>query len=288
MAIEKRPSKRSPTKFAYRVRYPDPASPGRLLSQTFDNPTDAGTFNAHWKVEQRKGSLALLDAGKERLGDYILDDWLIAWRRAPGRGGQNQKVRKTAREVVKLVDAHILRADENGVWARDAIAWLPLRQVDARVVERYLWELQDKDVGHESIRKVLGILQQVFDRAIAHRQYPLSVNPVRLVEKPKALPPRRPVVFGPDVVERMRAAFIAAGDLMSATLVSTLAYSGVRPGEALALRVSDFRDGRLHVERRNSLGDILEGTKSTKRPRRSVPLPPALVAEPRSGFAPKA
>jgi hypothetical protein len=124
VAIEKRKSKSSPTGYAYRVRYPDIRNPGRLASETFWRYEDAQAFDANWKVERRKGALALLDAGKERLGDYILDDWGEAWKKAAGRGLQSQKTRKTKREVLKLIDAHILRANGDGSEGWATSSWL--------------------------------------------------------------------------------------------------------------------------------------------------------------------
>jgi integrase len=80
--------------------------------------------------------------------------------------------------------------------------------------------------------------------------------------------------MAPTVVERMRAHLLAAGDLRSATLVSVLAYAGVRPGETLALTFGDVRNRTILVERSASLGEI----KETKTGRlRSVRLLPPLA-----------
>jgi integrase len=291
MAIEKRASKRSKTGYTYRVRYPDPRRAGHWLSATFDEFNDAETYDANWRVEQRKGRLGMLDAGTELVGDYTLE-WLEAWMRLPGKGSAT-KAKKTIRETARLVDRYILAMegkDGDADWGRDSIAWLQLRQVDARVVERWLFALQDEGVGAESIRKTMGALQQVFERALKHRRYPHGTNPVKAVPKPPAGAPRRPVVFTPDPVEEMRANFLAKGDYLSAFVVSTLAYSGARPGEVLGAARRHFYvvksededvddTYRLRVERRNSLGELLDGAKSTRRPRRSILIPAALVED---------
>ena len=64
--------------------------------------------------------------------------------------------------------------------------------------------------------------------------------------------PHRPEVrpLAPIVVERMR----AAANARDATLISVLAYGGLRPGEALALRWGDVRENTLLIERAISLG----------------------------------
>jgi integrase len=64
--------------------------------------------------------------------------------------------------------------------------------------------------------------------------------------------------MAPVVVERMRSHLLARGDLCSATLVSVLAYAGVRPGEALALTFGDVRERTILVERAASLGEVKE------------------------------
>jgi integrase len=278
VAIEKRASKRSRTGHVYRVRYPDPRRGGKWLSATFDNFSDAETYDANWRVEQRKGRLGMLDAGTELVGDYVRE-WLRAWSRSPGKGSAT-KARKTVREAGRHIDRYILQMEGYGDaadWGRDSIAWLQLRQVDARVVERWKWELEEADVGVESIRKTMGILQQVFARAITHRKYPYDANPVSAVPKPPAGERRQPAVFTPDVVEDIRARLLARYDRRSAYLVSTIAYSGARPGELLGAQRKHYKDGRLKVEQRNSLGEVIKGAKSTKRRRRSILLPKALV-----------
>jgi len=69
---------------------------------------------------------------------------------------------------------------------------------------------------------------------------------------------------------------LAGGDLRSATLVSVLAYAGVRPGVALALTFGDVRKRTVLVERSVSLGEV----KETKTGRlRSVRLLPPMAED---------
>ena len=64
--------------------------------------------------------------------------------------------------------------------------------------------------------------------------------------------PRRKEVrpLAPIVVERMR----AVAGTRDATLISVLAYAGLRPGEALALQWRDVREQTILIERALSLG----------------------------------
>jgi integrase len=70
-------------------------------------------------------------------------------------------------------------------------------------------------------------------------------------------------------VEEIRRRFLARGRRRDATLVSVLAYAGLRPGEALALRWGDVGERTILVDRAVALGDV-KGTKTGKR--RSVRL----------------
>ena len=74
----------------------------------------------------------------------------------------------------------------------------------------------------------------------------------------------------------MRALLRKRGRLMDATLVSLLAYAGLRPGKALALRWDDVRSRRILVQNALALGEV----KDTKTRRtRSVRLLARLAAD---------
>jgi site-specific recombinase XerD len=121
---------------------------------------------------------------------------------------------------------------------------------------------------------VLVIVQGILQRAVEWGYIP--TNPAKVIRKPAGR--RRHVVrpMAPVIVERIRAHLLASGDLRSATLVSVLAYAGVRPGEALALTFGDVRERTILIERAASLGEV----KETKTGRlRSVRLLPPLAED---------
>ena len=103
----------------------------------------------------------------------------------------------------------------------------------------------------------VGLLGNVLQRALESGRIP--TNPARLVRK--APLPRRAEVrpLAPITIEAMRSA-CSARDAM---LLSLLAYAGLRPGEALALRWGDVRARTLLVQRAVSLG-VERDTKTTK------------------------
>lgn len=90
----------------------------------------------------------------------------------------------------------------------------------------------------------------------------------------KARRPRREEVraLSPATVEAMRAAL----GPRDATLMSVLAYAGLRPGEALGLRWADVREKTILIQRSVSLGEEAD-TKT--RQHRTVRLLAPLVAD---------
>lgn len=104
--------------------------------------------------------------------------------------------------------------------------------------------------GEPVVRRTLVVLGAVLQRALDWR-YVEGTNPVRLTRVPAGRPRRFVEPLAPAEVERLRA---ACRDTRDATLISVLAYAGVRPGEALALRWRCVRDDALLVERAVSMG----------------------------------
>jgi integrase len=71
----------------------------------------------------------------------------------------------------------------------------------------------------------------------------------------------------------MRAFLLREGRLRDATLVSVLAYAGLRPGEALALRWANIRERTILIDRAVALGDLKETkTGQTRSVRLLAPL----------------
>jgi len=93
----------------------------------------------------------------------------------------------------------------------------------------------------------------------------VDANSVDKIRKPSQLPRRSVDPIPPLMIERLRGELA----LRDATLVSVLAYAGLRPGEALGLRWRDIGQRRLAIDRAVAFGEI----KSTKTGRtRSVNL----------------
>lgn len=112
-----------------------------------------------------------------------------------------------------------------------------LAQTPAQVVDEVRAELQEAGIDRRSIEATLTLVREMTDG---------SGSPV--VESGAASPPRDqgappPPVLEPLAVEHIRARLGRRG----ATLVSVLAYAGLRPSEALELRWSDIAGDSIRV-----------------------------------------
>jgi integrase len=95
------------------------------------------------------------------------------------------------------------------------------------------------------------MLQSVMSLAVLHHGDVVPTNPVRAVRKPTQVRRDADPIW-PTVVEDMRARL----PQRDATMVSVLAYGGLRPEEMLALVWSDIRPTMLVVERALARGEL--------------------------------
>lgn len=175
-------------------------------------------------------------------------------------------------------------------WERDEVVYrkhikshLGGRRIATLDIEDLVeWQdgLERAGVGAPTTIKAIGILSSIF-REAARRPRSTGVrgNPVSLLDRPSTKRHRRPLVWGPVVVERVRHRLLvdtrrvgSSKELMAmrdAFLVSLMEMTGCRPGEALALRWRDIGD-RIAIGRALSGREIVERTKTGVD--RSVPV----------------
>jgi len=234
---------------AWRVRW---QVGNRWESRTFATKKDADAFDAEVKRRRRLGSLSSLDAGLEVLDDYVTGTWapVYAAQLAP----------KTQRLYTMLYDVHIA----------PTLGSVPLRDLTAELIGRWQADRLAAGAGPISVRKALTLLGGILQRAVESGR--VSTNVARLVRKTKL--PRRAEIrpLAPATIEAMR----NASSARNAALLSLLAYSGLRPGEALALRWADVRERTILVERSMSLG-VERNTKTGQH--RTVRLLAPLAAD---------
>jgi integrase len=161
-----------------------------------------------------------------------------------------------------------------------------LRQIKPSQIKHWQAARLKAGTGKPTLLKALTLLGNILQRACEDEL--IEHNPTRSVKRARA--PRAAEVrpLAPATVEAIRAAMLnpnaatvntskpgqrqrrahvqpAPGTphsrMRDATLVSLLAYSGLRPGEALALRWGDVRENTLLIERSLS-GERIKSTKT--------------------------
>ncbi len=237
----------------WRVRW---RQAGRNRSKVLGRKRDAEAFDAELRRRRRTGELAALDAGKETLAEFGEEWWKLY--------AEPNLTASTLKVYAILWDTHVL----------PRLGSLRLREITPPTITRFRLELEAEGVGRVSIHKAMTLLQGVLQRACEWDC--LASNPARAVRKPSVARARAVEPLTPDAVEAIRAWLLERELLRDATLVSVLAYAGLRPGEALALTWSHVRKRTLLVEAAVSAGVVAE-TKTRRR--RTVRLLPPLGAD---------
>jgi integrase len=161
---------------------------------------------------RRLGDLGILIGSRETLDQYVTETW--------ARTHVVTLAPKTARTYAVLYDLRI------GPY----LGPFKLSELTPELVAR--WQADRIAAGAErtAVRKALSLPGAILQLGLESER--VARNPVRMVRK-VARPPRREVrPLPPATIEAMR----AACGLRDATLISVLAYAGLRPGEALDLR----------------------------------------------------
>jgi integrase len=216
----------------YKVWYRDEAGKGR--SRTFTLQRDARAFEADVRLRKRRGHLDDIEAGRVTFEQFA-ELW---WRNQAD--GLAAKTRETYRW---LLDRYLL----------PELGALALFRIRPQRVEEVASRWAGSSVGPETRRKALALLQTILQRAVVHGAVP--TNPVSFVKKPSQKRRRLVRPIHPQQVEAMRKWLVERGRAADATLLSVLAYAGLRPGEALALTWADIGDGVIFVSKAASLGE---------------------------------
>jgi integrase len=223
---------------------------GRERSRTFDRAADAQAFEAKVRTLKRTDALAELDAGKETLAAFAEQWWELYARPNLSRNTLEVYARFWNRYVLPNLGDY------------------RLRELTPTGITRFRAKLERQSVGREAIRKTMTILQGVLQRAVEWEQ--IASNPAKVARKPPAQRQHAVRPLPPEQVEQLRRHLIGRGRHRDAVLVSILAYAGLRPQEAAALRWRHIRERTLLVEAAVVDGE-LKGQK-TGRPPRTIDL----------------
>jgi integrase len=232
--IEKRKLKSG--KSVYRVRWREAGRGSKERVRTFDRREDAARFETEMRRQKQLGGLAT--GGTQE----TLDVWARQWFRSYA---QPNLARTTLTYYAHAWDKYVL----------PRLGSQELRRITPQVVYAFADELRGDCVGEATIRKVLSLLQGVLQRAVVLGR--INSNPVAPIRKPVQRRKLAVRPLAPAAVEALRSCMPTERD---AVLVSVLAYAGLRPGEALALKWGDIGERTILVERSLALGEL----KATK------------------------
>jgi len=238
----------------FTVRWKDET--GLRRRRTFDSLVDAVDFQAkrrsakRWRPEELR---------QEQGGQQTLEEFFVEW-------WETQAMVELSRSTLSvyrcLWEAHV----------RDRLGPVRLRDIDARRVVAFRGELIAAGVGAHSIVKTMSILQRVFRDAVEYGELPY--NSFKSVRKPSPGPSQVAQPLSPLQVEQLAAHLELRGRRTSAVLVRLMAYTGLRPQEALGLHWYAVRQNTLLVEVANTDGELdkLKNRKRSRKRSRSVDL----------------
>lgn len=237
MSWEKRPNGR------YLVRWRDSA--GRARSKTVYRQRDAIALDSEMKRKRSMGELV----AHER-GDIDLRDFYELWWANYALPNTTARTRDVYARLWRIhIDANL------GV--------RKLRTITPEQISALVGTL-GKTLAPGSVIRVLALLRNVLQRAVEW-QY-IGDNPATHVKRPKANHRRGRALTAIEISR-----LCADLDARSHTIVCTLAWTGLRPGELRALRWGDLRDGSLLIQHAVS-SDAIGPTKTGKS--RNVSLRP--------------
>ena len=189
-------------------------------------------------TSRRLGELVGFAGAQETLNHYVAETW--------ARTHGVTLAPKTAKHYAGLYDLHL----------EPYLGDLKLTELTPDVIGRRQADRIAAGAGRVAVLQALDLLGGILQRAVEGGR--LSRNPVRLVRK-IARPRRKEIKpLAPVTVEAMR----GAANARDATMISVLAYAGLRPQEALALQWGDVRDKTLLIQRAASFGEEKD-TKTT-------------------------
>ena len=229
-----------------RVRWYDSGRGSAKRTRTFDRRKDAEFFETSLRRARQLGQLSSEVIGSGATLEEFLVEWWDTYAVTHLRPG-------TLATYTYLLDK----------WIVPYLGRKRLRDINRETIDGYAAALRADGAGVPTVNRTLGVLQGAFHRAVAWRR--LQWNPVLGVRRLTHVRDEAIDARTPETVEAIRR-HLEPGD---ATLVSVLAYEGLRPGEAFALQWRDVVDDRgrarprLLVQRAVS-GEQLSTTKSQR------------------------
>lgn len=222
----------------------------------FKTKREAEAFAAEVEVAKMKGEYVAPSLGRVTVGE-LAGAWL------------GRKEHSTARSHYRMLES-AWRVHVAPRWAAVSVA-----AIDQLGVESWITEMVRGGAGPTTVLRAHGVLSGILTDAVKARR--LAVNPAKGVENLPRKTARRHVYLSADDVARL-----ADESGEHRALVLTLAYTGIRWGEAIALRVRDveFLRRRLSIHENAVQLGVDHAVGPTKgRSARSVPVPGFVLDE---------
>jgi len=238
----------------YQVRYRTPKRT-TTCKRGFKTKRDAQEFASTVEVEKMSGTYVAPKLGMITVGE-LAPMWLA--RKESDVAKSNYRTLESAWRI------HV-----KPVWGTTRVA-----DVDLGAVERWIG-VMGKTSGATIVVRSYGVLAGILDDAVKGRR--LASNPARGVENLPSTSAKRHVYLSPEDVARL-----ASESGRHRALVLTLAYTGIRWGEAVALRVRDVQFLRRRLSVRDNavqLGVDYSVGQTKSRKERAVPVPAFVLDE---------
>ena len=234
----------------YRVRYRKPDHL-QTTKRGFRTKREAELFLASIEVSIARGEFLDPTAARETIG-VLGQNWIQL----------QSHLKPSSRRPIEIA----WRVHVEPRWGRTAVS--AVRHSD---VQTWVTELASMR-GATTVLRAFGVLAAILDVAVRDKR--LSSNPARGVNLPRKVKRAHTYLTHEQVAALAR----ESGD--KSTLVLVLAYTGLRWGEAVGLRVKDLDVARRRINvtvNAVEVGDQIEvGTPKTHK-RRSVPFPAGLT-----------
>jgi integrase len=231
-------------KTSWEVRYWDTS--GVKRSKAFDRAGDARDFEAMVRQLKQREELPSLDRGKTTLGEFAKRWWV---------------------EFVVVELAASTQETYSTMWrCQISPRWgkTRLRDITPGEVTKWSRSLKQSGVGAETIKKSLTVMQSCLRYAVEEGE--IELNPLKQVTKPSSRRNAQKRTLTPRGIESIRTQLSTGPNgERDRTLVSVMAYAGLRPSEALALKWEDLRENTLCVERALSNGEFKDTKTGTVR-----------------------
>lgn len=242
-----------------RFTYEDPLTGQRKHTQVSGKTKGEASQKMRDMRKRIAGGSPARDDGMpfERFAQHWLETTLLA----------SDRKQSTKTLYAGLTRTHIIGSD---------LGRLPLSKVRPSSVERFIMQLRQSGKADSTVRQIYTIARAIGDAAV--RDGHLARNPVAAVKRPSVRASREAAYLTPDQV---RALLEAAKDSRYQPLFALLVNTGLRRGEALALRWSDVDLTNETLRVRGTLarenGELVITDTKTRRSRRTLPLSDAAV-----------